>query len=128
MKLHSLSQDHLLDLLGPPCIYEFELSVRKSKSAGDIALYLCFLGARRDRLLSEAVDRALDLSGASTSKKGTETPSVSLLPVLASAETSDTFSETANENFATCRPGCGLVEISKYGAFPFPRDGRPRFL
>jgi hypothetical protein len=114
----------LFQLSDPRYVYEFELSVRQSTSGG-VGLYLCFLGAKQR--LSEMLDEveAFDVTSASSSNSTScERPAMSFLPVLSDVQVSDTLSNATYGTFAISQPGCGLIELSRYGVAPFPKSGK----
>jgi hypothetical protein len=112
---------HLVGLSDPRCIYEFELSVRQSTTGG-VGLYLCFLGAKQR--LSEVLDVEDFVSASTSSSTSTsiERPAASFLPVLSDMQVSDTLSNATYGTFAISHPGCGLIDLSRYGVAPLPNS------
>ena len=51
-----------------------------------------------------------------------------VLPVMTDVQISAALSNASCETFAAYKPGCGLIELSRYGARPFPSKGKFRHL
>lgn len=115
-------------LSDPRCLYEFELSVRQS-TGSDTGLFLSYLGAKQS--LSGVYDDVEEFAFASASSSNCTNfgrPDATYLPVLSDIQVSDTLSKTVYGTFAISQPGCGLIELSRYGVSPFPNDGTSRLV
>ena len=99
-------------------VYDFELSVRKSTTG--FGVYLTYLG--RNQLLTtsspaEVERRSLSMSVDADWSTG------SFLPVLQDVGASTILSTTSTDTFVTSRPGCGLIEVGRYGAIALSSEG-----
>lgn len=115
-------------LSDPRCVYEFELSVRQSTSS-DTGLFLSYLGAKQ-RLsgVYDEVEEFAFTSASSCYHSSVGRAAASFLPVLPDIQVSDALSNATYDTFAISQPGCGLIELSRYGVAPFPNHGRSRLV
>lgn len=66
--------------------------------------------------------RPLSVSGGDDTNADESTGS--FLPVLRDVAVSTPLSRASTNTFASSRPGCGLIEVSRYGAIPLPSEGK----
>ena len=117
-----------MGLSDPRCFYEFELSVRQS-TGGDTGLFLSYLGAKQRLLgVSDEVEQFAFTPMSPCFVSSVGRPTATFLPVLSDIQVPDKLSNTTNDTFAISQPGCGLIELSRYGVSPFPNDGMSRLV
>lgn len=101
-------------------IYEFELSVRKSGK--DLDVHLTYLGAKE--VPSDGGHEGEGSMSAPSQSTCTCQPTSSFLPVLQDVNVSSSLPDVPTDTFVASHPGCGLIEVSRYGAIPLPKEGK----
>ena len=105
-----VSHSELIDAGGLP--YIFELSVRGPKRSRP-SLYLTYLGCGKLATRKSAEAR-------STVSIQTKRPAI--FPILEDVPVK-ALASNDNAPFSSSLPGCGTIELGKYGVHPFPQKG-----
>lgn len=95
----------------------------------DTGLFLSYLGAKQR--LSEVHDDVEEFAFPSASScylTSVRRPAATFLPVLSDIQVFGTLSNATYDTFAISQPGCGLIELSRYGVSPFSNSGASRLV